>query len=119
MRIFEGCAAKCLVITDAMPSIISAFGDSFDYLEAAGPQQVARQIAECLERAVADPDATRRRIEAAHSIFEQKLSLEVLTRKMLAEVAERQRLGQVAAEATAEGPTVSVILRCGGRPLSV
>jgi phosphoglycerol transferase len=116
MRVFEACAAKCLVITDPMLSLRKVFVDSMDYIDASGDAEAtARDIAHLVAKAQADPKATLSRIEKAHAIFSQDLSLEVLLDRLVSEAARR-----IAAQRptfSASDPAVTVIVRCkAGNP---
>jgi hypothetical protein len=119
MRVFEACAAKCLVITDPMASLKGIFGDSIEYVDAAAnPQCTAEAIAAIMRAARSTADATAKRISTAHEIFRKTVSLEVLLTQVVEEVAQRRAGQQVIVPKSAE-TTISVIIRCGSRPLSL
>ena len=111
MRVFEACAAKCLVITDPMLSLRTAFGDSIDYVDASGQvEETADEIGRLVAKAQADPEATLARIEKAHAIFSQQLSLEVQLDRLVSEAA--RWIAARPAALSASDPAVTVILRC-------
>ena len=120
MRVFESCAAKCLVITDPLPSLKALFGSSLEYVDAsADPKETAAAIADIMRMASTNPQATAERIEAAHEIFRSKVSLEALLSNVVDDVVQRQQEMQKVAITEPAAPTVSVIIRCGNRPLSM
>jgi hypothetical protein len=118
MRPFEACAAKCLVITDSMPPLKDIFGDSFSYVDMeTGAERAVRQIEAAFDAANRDRTKAEARIEAAHRIFCERFSLDVLLPSILEEAKEKISRKQSVALRVDGAPTVSVIIRCGGRPL--
>lgn len=117
MRIFEACAAKCLVITDPLPTIREIFGDAVEYVDASlPPEEVARQISEIVREARTNTEQTKTKILQAHKIFCERVSLEALYPPVLKEVAQRIAHKN---EPVRIGDTVSVIMRVGSRPLDM
>ena len=120
MRPFEACAAKCFVITDAMTSLQNLFGDSFNYVDMeGGTERAVRQIKLALESANRERQYTATRIEAAHSVFRQRVSLDALLPPILDEAQAVIARKTSVAVRRVNAPTVSVIIRCGARPLEM
>jgi hypothetical protein len=89
MRVFEGCAAKCLVISDAMSSVRGRFGDSLEYLDIAeDPVNSVQQIANIVQAARLSTEATLNRIASAHRIFCEHVSLDALLPPLVDEIVE-------------------------------
>lgn len=122
MRVFEACAARCAVITEPLPALEKLFGDRLQYVDTQrAPQRVARDIADIVERHRADPAAFARGVTQTHEVFRKRASLDHLLHGLVEEIAARkalvrQRLVAVPAQAA---PEVSIIIRCGSRPLAV
>jgi hypothetical protein len=86
MRPFEACAAKCLVITDAMPSLQTLFGESFSYVDMdAGVERAVQQVKLALDTANREREKTAARIDAASRIFNERVSLDAMLPPILAE----------------------------------
>jgi hypothetical protein len=118
MRVFESCAAKCLVITDPLPSLIEIFGDSLSYVDVSrDPAVVARQIAATIDQHRRDPALHIDMVRRARDAFESKASLEQLVERLLEDVTERMQAN--AAQKHPEDADITVIVRCGSRPLSM
>lgn len=118
MRCFEACAAKCFVITDLMPSLQHLFGDNFSYVDMdAGVDQAVQQIKLALDAANREREKTTARIEAAHRFFRERVSLDALLPAILDEAEARISQKRSIAARAVDAPTVSVIIRCGRRPL--
>jgi Glycosyl transferase family 2 len=119
MRVFEGCAAKCLVITDRMLSLRQVFGNSLEYVDLVqDPMTLARQIATIVQAARQNTKATMSRIESAHRIFCERASLDVLLPPLVNEISGRISTRRRPITRT-DLPTVSIIVRCGTRSLSM
>jgi hypothetical protein len=119
MRVFEGCAAKCLVITDRMVSLRQVFGNSLEYVDLVqDPMTLARQIATIMQVARQNTKATMSRIESAHRIFCERASLDALLPPLVDEISGRISTRRRPVTRT-DLPTVSIIVRCGRRPLSM
>ena len=118
--IFEALAAKCLVITDAMPALRPLFGDSLCMVDISGsPDAAARAIAATVQNLQARPEAFVRKVKNAQEVFLAQASLERLLEDLILEVRDRLRIRDEAAAEGAEAPAITVILRCGGRPLAM
>lgn len=120
MRVFETCAARCLLITEPLKSIVDIFGDSPVYLNLGKkPEETADEVAQILQKYREHPDEFRRRVEATHAAFRSKVSLEVLLPKLLDDVSIRMAARRAPYVAQSGDATISVIIRCGSRPLSM
>jgi hypothetical protein len=118
MRVFEACAAKCLVITDPLKPLLEMFGNSLSYVDVArNPEVIAQEIAEVIDRHRRDPEVHINKVLCASEAFETKASLEKLFSDLLEEVDRRIREDQP--NSAAEEFDVTVIVRCGSRPLSM
>jgi phosphoglycerol transferase len=120
MRVFEACAARCLLITEPLKPIVDIFGDSPVYLDLGkSPEETAVEIAKILQKYREHPDEFRRRVEATHVAFQRKASLEVLLPKLIDDVVTRMAARRAPYVARSGDATISVIIRCGSRPLSM
>ncbi|CCJ07931.1 glycosyltransferase [Methylocystis sp. SC2] len=117
MRVFEACAAKCLVITDPLKPLENLFGDSLEYVDTwRSPKAVATYIAELMEGYRKHPERYVGMIARADEVFRSKASLERLLTALVEDVS-RHIAERVRAAGSVKGPAVTVILRCGSRPL--
>lgn len=120
MRVFEGCAAGCLTITDPMPALVDMFGDALDYVDmGADIEAGVARIKDILAAARRDVAGTRDRVARATRIFDDRCAIDVLLPRILAEVEEKKKERLAAAPRVATAGRVSVIVRCGSRPLGV
>ncbi|MGO9005634.1 MAG: DUF7024 domain-containing protein [Beijerinckiaceae bacterium] len=120
MRVFEGAAAKCLVITDPLEPIVRTFGDSLVYVDMLrGPSVVAIQIAKALAQDRANPDEFRDRIGRMHSAFAASASLEQNLRKLVADVGPRIADYRKIVPHVSSDPCISAIMRVGSRPIDM
>jgi glycosyltransferase involved in cell wall biosynthesis len=118
MRVFESCAAKCLIFTEPMESIKSLFGNTLEYIDvAAEPAEIARHISERIKHYKSNPKELYEKIAASHEIFSKSASLEVLYRDLCAEVDEKKHKRRQSLRAVQSG-SVSIIIRYGSRPLN-
>ncbi len=118
MQVFEGCAANCLVITDRLPSLQAMFGDSLCYVDMSRtPREAAQEVADILSHCKQNPDWYFRKVSEAQAAFRAGPCLDRLLERLVADV--RSRLQTALAPGPADGPSVSVIIRCGGRPLAM
>lgn len=84
-RIFQACAARCLVISDRNPFIEREFGDSvlyFDYED--NVQSTAKNILKQTAWIKANPALARQKAETAHKIFKERFSLDAELNNILA-----------------------------------
>jgi phosphoglycerol transferase len=120
MRVFEAIAARCLVITEPLKPFVDIFGDSLIYLDhSKSSDETATEIARVLENLRKHPEEFQRRIQASHSAFRASASLEVLWRKLIDDVGARKAARRAPYAAQRNDATVSVIIRCGSRPLAM
>jgi hypothetical protein len=120
MRVFEALSARCAVITERMQAFTDLFGDDLHYLDTSlSPRRQAEDIAAIVSRYKAEPALFEQRVAQTDAAFRAKASLEHLLGALLAEVADRKAQAHVALEHAPQGPEVSVIVRCGSRPLAV
>jgi hypothetical protein len=120
MRVFESCAAKCLVFTDTMPSLANIFGDAVQYVDLeSNPKAVARAIAETIRKYKSAPTAFVETVRRADSIFREKASLDRLLSALLEDVERCRAAHRMSDVNGTEGFDVTVIIRCGSRPISM
>jgi Glycosyl transferase family 2 len=122
MRVFEGLAARCAVITEPLAPLQARFGDSLLTVEAAAsPSRVARDIAAHVGRLRASAATFEALVGQSHRIFRDQVCLERLLEQLLADVAARQAaaLAERERRQARGGPVVSIVIRCGSRPLAV
>jgi phosphoglycerol transferase len=120
MRVFEACAAKCLIITDPLQPLVDIFGDSLNYIDARrSPRVVARQIADIMSKYRDNPALYIDAVDRVNGIFRTKISLERLLSLLIEDVAQRLQSSRIAEIVDVDCPVVTVIVRCGSRPLSM
>jgi hypothetical protein len=123
MRVFEACAARCAVITEPLEPLVDLFGDSLHYVDSTqSPGRLARSVAEAVQRLRGDPAHFEQLTARAHERFLAKGSLDRLMAALLEEVAARQALSSrplLKASSAVQPMEVSVIIRCGSRPLAI
>jgi hypothetical protein len=120
MRVFEACSARCAVITERMQGFTELFGDELHYIDTSlSPKSLAREIAGVADRYRSDPSLFQRRVSRLHEIFRAKASLECLLSALLDEVVARQVHTRFSPASGTTDPEISVIIRCGSRPLAV
>lgn len=76
-RIFQACAARCVIIADNNSFIVDEFGDSvlvFDYVE--DTDVTVSNIREKVEWIKRNPEEAKQKAEKAHRIFKEKFSLD-------------------------------------------
>jgi phosphoglycerol transferase len=120
MRVFEACSAKCLVFTDPIPQLVDLFGTSLHYVDTShSPRSVARSIASVMSKAKTNPTVFLEQIHLAADIFRTRASLEQMLTSLVEDVAERMKAMRAARAEIVEGFDITVIIRCGSRPLSI
>jgi phosphoglycerol transferase len=120
MRVFEACAARCVVVTERMQPLLELFGDTVHTLEGgSSPARQATEIADIVAHYRRHPDAFMRAAARTHEVFRARASLEHLLGALLSDVETRRAAERVRLAPRADDPTVTVIIRCGSRPLSV
>ncbi len=83
-RIFQACAARCLIITDRNPFIEREFGDSvlyFDYEE--DTQGTVNNILKQTEWIKANQELAQQKAGSAHEIFKNRFSLDAELQSLL------------------------------------
>jgi hypothetical protein len=118
-RIFEITSVGAVAICPDMPWIRKWFSDSVFYFDRqASSRQIAQRILEIISYCKLNPTIAAQNAENARRTFERNFSAE----KMLANLAEyheekvRHRNGKKSDQVVVP-PRISVIMRCGGRPL--
>ena len=122
MRIFETVAAGAVAICEDHPFIRDAFGDNVLYINVGdNPDETVRQISSCMAFVRTHPDHARSMTARAHEIFSEHYTLERLMRGVEASheklLATKFRPKNDDRKSTQK--SVQVIMRIGGRPLSM
>jgi hypothetical protein len=121
-RLFEIVSVGAIAICCELPWIRKYFGDSVYYIDQNLPDRfLVRAICQCRLEIYANPEAAIEKAFKARRIFEQSFAAEVLlvnavdyhTRMM---TSRQETL--VSAKARYD-PLISVIIRCGGRPVDL
>jgi hypothetical protein len=116
-RVFEAAAAGAIIISDENAFVRNTFGDAALYLNVeAKAAHVADSVASHLAWLASHPDDTARMRAAAHRIFVEHFSFEVLLRQ-LPGLIEEIRCAWRPLERCA-GQSVAFIVRTGERDLS-
>lgn len=120
MRVFEACSARCAVITERMQGLVDLFGDDIHCVDTSlSPRRLAQDIADIVNRYKAEPALFAQRVTRLHAAFRARASLERLLTSLLDEVRARKAQASAAVPRGPADPEVSVIIRCGSRPLAV
>ena len=119
--IFEIASVGAIAICPDIPWLRRNFGDSLYYIDQSLPHPyLARQILLRREEICRDPAAAIEKASRAREIFERHFAAEVLLENAVAYhhrvSTERQATLTRAAQ---HAPLISVIVRCGSRPLDV
>jgi hypothetical protein len=120
-RVFEIAASGAIAICPDMPWLRGNFGDSLYYVDQSLPNPyLVRQILLRREEIYRDPEAAIEKARRAREIFERNFAAEVLLENAVAfhQRASGQRAAKLAAGA-AHAPLISVIVRCGSRPVTM
>jgi hypothetical protein len=118
-RIFEIASVGAVAICPDMPWTRKWFGNSVLYFNPADtPVEIARQIDRHHEFCCANPKEAQRMAEAAREVFEKSFACEKLLVNLMEyherkAAARSRRLSRIV-----KHPEISVIVRCGGRPVS-
>lgn len=121
MRVFELCAAGCLIISDRHPFVVEHFGEDVLYVDMTG---TAKEVADTVARHIAWARTHRKEAMAmalrCQDRFVKSFTLERLL-EALPDLLSRVRMScgfdcDPNGGRSAEG--VDYIVRCGGRPLS-
>lgn len=120
MRVFEACSARCAVITERMQGLVDLFGEDIHYIDTSlSPRRLARDIAAIVDGYKADRTLFERQVGRAHEAFRTKASLERLLAALLDDVSARRADARATAAGLPSDIEVSVIVRCGSRPLAL
>lgn len=120
MRVFEACSARCAVITERMQAFSALWGDDLHYVDPqASPRRVASEVADIVARYRADPSLFERQATRVHDAFRERASLQHLLGALLQDVLARKAARRAALAPQPADPVVTVIIRCGARPLAV
>lgn len=115
-RIFEIASVGAVAICPESPWVRKWFGESVLYFDArVQPVDIAAQIISHYKFCLANPAIAQAKADAARVVFEHEFSAE----RMIANaVAYHHRKQELVHEDRPAEPDISVIMRCGGRPLS-
>jgi len=120
MRVFEACAAKCLVFTEPMPKLLETFADSLNYLDLnSEPHTIARNVKATLDKFKNAPSLFADAIRKMESVFQSTMCLEQCLSTLLKDIEQRRTSLSVKAAEKITGFDITVIIRCGSRPLSM
>ena len=120
-RVFEVVSVGAIAICPDIPWLRRHFGDSLYYIDQSLPQPYfVRQILLRREEIYRDPAAAAEKARHAREIFERHFAAEVLLENAVAyhDRVSAQRKATLALGAE-HAPLISVIVRCGSRPLAV
>lgn len=120
-RVFEVTSVGAIAICPDIPWLRSHFGDSLYYIDQSLPHSyLVRQILLRREAIYRDPAAAADKARRAREIFERHFAAEVLLGNAVAyhHRVSAQRKATLALGAE-QAPPISVIVRCGSRPLAV
>jgi phosphoglycerol transferase len=118
-RLFEVASAGAIAICPDIPWVRRHFGDSLYYIDQSLPHPyLVRQILLRREEIYRDPAAAIEKARRAREIFERHFAAEVLLENAVAyhHRVSAQRQSTLALGAR-HAPLISVIVRCGSRPL--
>jgi phosphoglycerol transferase len=118
-RVFEVASAGAIAISSDIPWLRRHFGDSLYYVDESLPHPyLVRQILLRREEIYGDPEAAIEKARRAREIFERHFAAEVL---LAGAVAHHRRVSEARkaalAAAATHAPLISVIVRCGSRPV--
>jgi hypothetical protein len=118
-RIFEIASVGAMAICPDMPWIRKHFGDTVLYYHPfRSAATIVSQIDELVDQIVNDSKKASERAREARSVFEEKFSAEVLIQNAVRYFEEwRERSGKPTDPAN--DPLIDVIVRVGGRPISI
>jgi hypothetical protein len=119
-RIFEITSVGAIAICCDMPWIRRHYGDTVYYIDQGlSDEALVDAITQCVVDIYADPETAAGKARAARAIFERTFAAEILLANAV-EYHERmsgRRHRTLARAKESYEPYVSVIIRCGGRPL--
>jgi len=119
-RVFEIVSVGALAICPDIPWLRRYFGDSVYYIDPRMPHNyVVQQILRKREEIYADPAAALEKARRAREVFDKQFAAEVLLSNAVAyherKSAKRKMTLEVAQ--TEYRPLISVVIRCGSRPV--
>jgi hypothetical protein len=120
-RLFEVTSVGAIAICCDTPWIRRHFGDSVYYVDQTLPDEAfVDAIKRCVDEIYADPAAAVRRARDARRIFETTFTAEALLANAVTyhEEVSAARTAAITEARQTYQPFVSVIMRCGGRPIS-
>lgn len=119
-RIFEISSVGAVAVCPDLPWIRKNFGDSVFYYNPWLPAPtIAKRVDEIMTEIAADPAESARRADDARAIFERSFSAECMVRNAVNYFeAWRERTERSATSSDSDVP-IDVIVRVGGRPVSV
>ncbi|HZO53199.1 MAG TPA: glycosyltransferase family A protein [Bryobacteraceae bacterium] len=121
-RVFEISSVGALTIACDTPWLRKYFGDSLYYFDQRLPDQLLlREILAARDRMYADPVAAVQRAAHARHVFESKFSGELLLANAVDHHCRitQQRAENVARAKERYWPLISIVTRCGTRPVEV
>jgi hypothetical protein len=119
-RIFEIASVGAVAICQDMKWTRKWFGDSVFYFNADSPVgEMAAQIRAHHAFCVAHPEIAREMGQRARAIFEQHFAAEHMLRNAIAYHGRKQAERAARLAAMQPCPTVTVVIRCGGRGLDI
>jgi hypothetical protein len=120
-RIFEVTSVGAVAICCDIPWIRKHFGDSVYYIDQELPDlRLVQAVEQCVADMYADPPGTIAKAQYARAVFEQTFAAEILMTNAVDyhRRTSEQRTTALARAKRAYEPFISVIVRCGGRPLA-
>jgi Glycosyl transferase family 2 len=121
-RIFEITSVGAIAICCGIPWIRKHYGDSVYYVDQSLPdRELVRAIQQCRLEIYANPAAAIARARAAREIFETRFAAELLIDNAVRHHQQMSaaRLEELVRAKAVYEPRISVIIRCGGRPLAM
>jgi hypothetical protein len=116
-RVFEIAAAGALGIAGDTPWLRKHFGDSLYYFDQRAPApRIAERLRDIVREVRDDPAGAAARAGEARRIFEQRFSAEVLLENTV-DYFEKWKKARTWPDRHLH-PSVSIVVRCGGRPLT-
>jgi hypothetical protein len=115
MRIFEVVASGCVAICDEHSFVKEQFGDTVHYIDTKrSPREIVGEINAVVEKIRGNPGQAREMAEAAHHIFNERLSLDHLLEQSLERLVpfKANRFRTTATRATAGA--VEIVTRTTG-----
>jgi len=119
-RIFEIASVGAVAICPDIPWIRKWFGDTVLYFDpVTHPRRIARQVIKHYEFCLKEPEIARTKGEAARLIFEKNFAAEKMIGNAISYHERKQQIRTNLRARTTAVPHISVVVRCGGRPVSM